>query len=77
MNFLKKQGSKMVNLINNQAPDRLVRDLARSNLDGIETGIEGLHIYPLGGLKKSADWAYQALDGNFQLGKDGFTVDGK
>ena len=77
INFLKKQGSKMVNLINNQAPDRLVRDLARSNLDGIETGIEGLHIYPLGGLKKSSDWAYQALDGNFQLGKDGFTVDGK
>ena len=76
MNFLKKQGSKMVNLIKTQAPDRLVRDLARSHLSGLETGIEGLHIYPLGGLKKSSDWAYQALDGNFQLTKDGFTVYG-
>ncbi len=74
INFLQKQGSKVVNLIKNQAPDRLVRDLAIANQNYDDTGIEGLHIYPLGGLRKSSDWAYNTLDGNFKLTKEGFKV---
>ena len=74
MHFLKKQGNKMINLIKTQVPDRLVRELAKPNLDEIETGIEGLHIYPLGGLRQSSEWAYKTLDGHFQLTKDGFNV---
>ena len=74
VNFLKKQSSQMMNLIKTQTPDRLVRDLAMSTPDGRETGIKGLHIYPLGGLKKSSEWAYSALDGKFQLNQEGFDV---
>ncbi len=74
MHFLRKKGSKMINLIKTQFPDRLVRELVKPHLDEIETGIEGLHIYPLGGLRQSAEWAYNTLDGHFQLTKDGFNV---
>ena len=74
VDFLKKQGSKMINLIKTQAPDQLVRDLAISTHGIKEIGIKGVHIYPLGGIKKSSEWAYSILDGNFQLNKKGFDI---
>ena len=74
IDFLKKQGSKMVNLIKTQTPDRLIRELARSKSDNGALRIEGLHIYPLGGLQKSSEWAFRTLDGKFRMTKDGFEV---
>ena len=74
IDFLKKQGSKMVNLIKTQTPDRLIRELARSKSDNGALRIEGLHIYPLGGLQKSSEWAFRTLDGKFKMTKDGFEV---
>ncbi|MFL2790547.1 MAG: methylenetetrahydrofolate reductase [Paracoccaceae bacterium] len=74
INFLKKQGSKVVNLIKTQSPDRLIRDLAKSKAYSNALGIEGLHIYPLGGLQKSSNWAFKTLDGNFKITKEGFKV---
>ena len=74
IDFLKKQGSKMVNLIKTQTPDRLIRELARSKSDNGALRIEGLHIYPLGGLQKSSEWAFKILDGKFRMTKDGFEV---
>ena len=74
IDFLKKQGSKMVNLIKTQTPDRLIRELARGKTDNGALRIEGLHIYPLGGLQKSSEWAFKTLDGKFKMTKDGFEV---
>ncbi len=40
-------------------------------------GIAGVHVYPLGGLGRSAKWSYAVADGRFTMKKDGkgFTVD--
>jgi methylenetetrahydrofolate reductase (NADPH) len=32
-----------------------------------------VHVYPLGGLKKSAEWAYAVADGRFSMNRDNST----
>lgn len=76
INFIKKQAANVTKLLTQQEPDRLVRDLARYAATDPACGIKGVHMYPLGGLKKSADWGYAVADGAFTLNKDGFKVDG-
>ena len=75
INFIKKQAANVTKLLTQQEPDRLVRDLARYAATDPACGIKGVHMYPLGGLKKSADWGYAVADGAFALNKDGFKVD--
>ncbi len=75
INFIKRQASNVTKLLTQQEPDRLVRDLARYAATDSACGIEGVHMYPLGGLKKSADWGYAVTDGAFSLNRDGFKVD--
>ena len=74
MNFLKKQGSNVLNLVKTQEPDKLVRKLAMSEEFLKKNGIEGIHIYPLGGIRKSSEWAQGIIDENFKLTRDGFKV---
>ncbi len=55
-------------------PDVLVRQLAvASHLDK-DCLIKQMHMYPLGGLKKSASWMYAVADGEFDLRGKGFKV---
>ena len=75
MNFLKKQSSNVLNLVKTQEPDKLVRKLAISEETLKKNGVEGIHIYPLGGIRKSSEWAQGIIDQNFKLTKDGFKVD--
>jgi len=69
--FLKKQGSAVANLLRQQAPDKLVRDLAAYAANDVDCGINGVHMYPLGGLAKTAKWSYAVADGAFVLGDNG------
>ncbi len=74
MNFLKKQGSNVLNLVKTQEPDKLVRKLAVSAEVLKKNGIDGIHIYPLGGIRKSSEWAQSIIDKKFILTRDGFKV---
>ena len=74
INFLKTQSTNVINLVKTQEPDQLLRNLATANKIIENNGIKGLHIYPLGGIMKSSEWAYATVDGNFELTKDGFKV---
>ena len=75
MNFLKKQAMNVTKLMTVNAPDRLVRDLAAYHANDPECGIEVAHMYPLGGLKKTAAWTRAVQDGKFDLkAKGGFDV---
>ena len=57
------------------APDRLVRDLAVYHATDADCGIEMAHMFPLGGLKKTAAWTRAVQDGQFDLkAKGGFEV---
>jgi len=76
MNFLTKQAMNVAKLLTVSAPDRLVTELASYKARDAKCGIAGVHMYPLGGLKKTADWAYAVAAGKFELNrkKTGFEV---
>lgn len=67
MTFIAKQALNVAKLLTVSAPDRLVADLAAYKARDPKCGIAGVHMYPLGGLKKSADWSYAVADGRFEL----------
>lgn len=77
MQYLLKQARNITKLMTVNAPDRLVVDLARYCMDEPETCIRGVHLYPLGGLRRSAAWSYAVADGDFTLNREdrGFAVD--
>jgi methylenetetrahydrofolate reductase (NADPH) len=76
MRFLTRQARNMAKLMTLSTPDRLLLDLARYKASDPDCGIRGIHVYPLGGLKKSALWTYAVAEGAFTLRPDakGFTV---
>jgi methylenetetrahydrofolate reductase (NADPH) len=77
MRFLTRQARNVTKLMTVSAPDRLVTDLAAYRASDPDCGIVGVHVYPLGGLRRSALWANAAADGQISMNRDGkgFTVD--
>ena len=77
MRFITRQAMNVAKLLTVSAPDRLVADLAAYQASDPSCGIRGVHVYPLGGLKKSAQWSYAVADGDFDLssGGNGFAVE--
>ena len=71
MRLLTRQATKLAKLMTVNAPDRLVLDLARYRAEDPDCGIRQVHVYPLGGLRKSAAWVYGVLDGDFALDREG------
>ena len=76
MRFLTRQARNVARLMTVNAPDKLLFDLARYKAMDPDCGIAKIHMYPLGGLRRSAAWTYAVNDGAFTLKpKDkGFTV---
>lgn len=77
MRVLTRQARNISRLLVVNAPDRLVCDLAHFRAADPDCGIRRAHFYPLGGLRRSAAWAYAVLDGAFKLRADGkgFAID--
>lgn len=77
MRFLTRQARSVAKLLTVSAPDRLVTALAAYRATDPRCGIHGVHVYPLGGLKRSARWVRAVTDGRFEMRKDGlgFEVD--
>lgn len=78
MTFITKQARNLTKLMTLSAPDKLLVDLAAYRSEDADCGIVGCHMFPLGGLKRTAAWSYAAVDGKFVLNsKGGFdlTVD--
>jgi methylenetetrahydrofolate reductase (NADPH) len=77
MKFLTRQARNVTKLMRVSAPDRLVTDLAAYKASDPDCGIAGVHVYPLGGLRRSAKWSYAVTDGAFTMNEDGngFSVD--
>ncbi|GAB5471502.1 MAG: methylenetetrahydrofolate reductase [Rhodospirillales bacterium] len=75
MRFLTRQARQVTRLLTVNAPDQLVRDLARYKAEDPKCGITQVHMYPLGGMRRSAAWSYAVLDGDFHLEKKGFALD--
>jgi methylenetetrahydrofolate reductase (NADPH) len=77
MRFLTRQARNVAKLMTVSTPDRLLMELAQYKASDPDCGIAKAHIYPLGGLRRSANWTYAVVDGAFTLKRDGkgFTVD--
>ena len=77
MRFLTRQARNVTRLLTISEPDRLVTGLATYRATDPGCGIHGVHVYPLGGLKKSARWVRAVIDGRFEMREDGqgFEVD--
>ena len=77
MRFLTRQARNVTKLLTVSAPDRLVTALAAYRANDPGCGIHGVHVYPLGGLKKSAQWAQTVVEGRFEMRRNGqgFEVD--
>ena len=77
MRFLTRQARNVARLLAVSAPDRLVTALAAYRATDPRCGVRGVHVYPLGGLGKSARWARAVVDGRFEMREDGqgFEVD--
>lgn len=71
MKFVTRQAMNVAKLLTVSAPDRLVAELAAYRAREPACGIANVHMYPLGGLKKSADWSYAIADGRFDWNRSG------
>ena len=71
IDFLKKQARNVAKLMTVSAPDKLIRDLASYKATDPECGLIGCHMYPLGGIKKTAKWTYAVVDGKFKMNSNG------
>ena len=56
MTFLKKRARDASKMLLNHNPEALLNDLAAYLNENPDSRIEKLHIYPLGGLRKSIEW---------------------
>ena len=75
MTFLTKHARDVTKLLTTSAPDKLLVDLAAYRANDPACGIVDCHVYPLGGLKKTAAWTYAVVDGMFTLtGAGGFQL---
>jgi methylenetetrahydrofolate reductase (NADPH) len=69
--FITRQAMNVAKLLTVSAPDRLVTALASYQANDPACGIKAAHVFPLGGLKKSAVWSYAVAEGRFQISPDG------
>jgi len=77
MRFVARQAMNVARLMTVSAPDKLIAELAAYKASDPRCGISGVHMYPLGGMKKTSDWAYAVVDGKFTMSarNGGFDVE--
>ena len=77
MRFITKQARNVTKLMTVSAPDKLMLDLARYHATDPNCGISHVHMYPLGGMRRTAAWSYAVADGAFCIDRkeSGFKVE--
>lgn len=77
MRILTRQGGSLLKLASMSYPDRLITALANHVAADPDTRIARLHLYPFGGLARTARWLEAIRAGAFTMDDDGqgFTVD--
>ena len=80
MRLLLKRAKDITQLVTTRAPDKLLLEIAQE-LSKDQTSnqifaekLGGIHLYPLGGIKKTAQWRKAVAEGKFQLQEEGFSV---
>ncbi len=71
MKVLTKQARNITKLLVVNAPDTQIMQLADYQATDPNCGITGVHMYPLGGLRRTAQWSYEVADGRIVMNKKG------
>jgi methylenetetrahydrofolate reductase (NADPH) len=66
-----KRAASLTKLLTVNAPDDIIVGLAAYRERAPKTHLSGLHFFPFGGFKKTADWANKVVAGNFEFTDDG------
>jgi methylenetetrahydrofolate reductase (NADPH) len=66
-----KHAGQLTKLLTVSAPDEQLVALAQYKAANPQTKITGLHFFPFGGLKRTADWLKKLAAGNFEFTGDG------
>ena len=74
--FIFKQALNVAKLLTVSTPAKLIADLARYRATDPECGISNVHLFPLGGVQKTADWANAVIGEGLDLERSrGFRAD--
>jgi len=63
MNFLLKQARNISKIMTMSAPDKLIAELASYRATDPASGIVGCHLFPFGGMLRTAEWIYALIEG--------------
>ena len=66
-----KRYASLTKLLTVSAPDDIIVALARYKDQTPRSHFEGIHFFPFGGFKKTAEWANKIIAGNFEVTEDG------
>lgn len=72
---LLKRAGDVRKLLSLQEPNELIRSLAEHVACTPHCGIDGIHVYPLGGFTRSADWARAVAVGRIRLTEGAFSLE--
>ena len=67
LSFIKKQAMNVMKLMTVSTPSKQLVGIAEHVANDPDTLIKGVHLYPLGGLKKTAAWAKEVAKGALPL----------
>lgn len=78
LRFLSRRRGQVMQLLGQAEPDGFVVDFVQHLVDDAGGRIEGVHLYPFGGVEKATAYARALAEGRFQVSRsgDGLTVTG-
>jgi methylenetetrahydrofolate reductase (NADPH) len=66
-----KRAASLTKLLTVSAPDDIVVGLARHKAQSAQSPLTGVHFFPFGGLKRTAEWVNKLSTGDFEITSDG------
>ena len=71
LSAVSKHAANLTKLLTVQTPDDLLVALAMHKARNPQSPLSGIHFFPFGGLKRTADWVQKLSDGQFEFTSDG------
>ena len=71
LSAVSKHAANLTKLLAVQTPDEVVVGLAQHKSRNPHSLLKGVHFFPFGGLKRTAEWVNKIIDGQFEISDDG------
>jgi methylenetetrahydrofolate reductase (NADPH) len=71
LHAISKHAANLTKLLAVHAPDEVIVGLARHRIENPQSLVKGIHFFPFGGLKRTAEWVNKIIDGRFDFTSDG------